>query len=108
MMLPQTDTEPPKQGAMMRAPSISTVMMQNPLTNATEATEATTGRGNGEDAAAFTINFLPTNQGADKAPDKAGQWNDKANSQVRTRDSLKIRNKVKTGLHLPLTLVGQP
>jgi len=58
---------------MIRAPSISTVMMQKPLT---KATEATTGRGKGEDDPPFTMNFLPMNERADKLSDHANQWND--------------------------------
>jgi hypothetical protein len=33
-ILPHTDKLPPKYGAIIRAPSISIVMMQKPLTNA--------------------------------------------------------------------------
>jgi hypothetical protein len=38
MRLPQTEILPPKYGAMILAPNISTVMMQNPLTKATQIT----------------------------------------------------------------------
>ena len=38
MRLPQTEMLPPKYGAMIRAPNISTVMIQNPLTKATQTT----------------------------------------------------------------------
>ena len=38
MRLPQTEILPPKYGAMILAPNISTVMMQNPLTKATQTT----------------------------------------------------------------------
>ena len=38
MMLPHTERLPPKYGERIRAPSISTVMMQKPLANAIAAT----------------------------------------------------------------------
>ena len=72
MMLPQTETEPPKYGAMMRAPSISTVMMQKPLT---KAAEATISRGKGEDTRVFKMREPPDEPRANKVSDTGIQWN---------------------------------
>ena len=83
--------------------------MQKPLT---KATDATTGRGKGEDDPPFTKSFLPMNERADKLSDHANQWNDvrvlEAHEPTDAGQALaaKSEDTEKSGLGHALILLG--